>query len=35
MPWVRLSKWRHIRAREERVEALMITVPSSARPRPE
>lgn len=23
MPWVRLSKWRDIRAREERVEALL------------
>jgi hypothetical protein len=23
MPWVRLSTWRHIRAREERVEALL------------
>ena len=23
MPWVRLSKWRDMRAREERVEALL------------
>jgi hypothetical protein len=23
MPWVRLSKWRDIRAREERVDALL------------
>ena len=23
MPWVRLSEWRDIRAREERVEALL------------
>jgi hypothetical protein len=23
MPWVRLSRWRDIRAREERVEALL------------